>query len=303
MEETYLRLTRLTYDFFIPFGILFSFAIGSCIGSFLNVCIWRIPRGENLSHPGSHCPKCNYEIKSYENIPILAWLMLRGKCKNCKEPISPRYIIIEAITGLIFVLITLRAKSVNFPIELLLSLYFLIATFITITFIDLKHLIIPSKITTTGVITGLALGIALPYTIVTPLGHELFAITIDQQWLVNKFPKLADSPRLLVLCFSISGFIVGYGMVWLVVEGGKILFGKQTFKYDEPIDIYLSEEGAQAEGDELLPWDDMFDRESDVLTIYIEEGKWKTQSNEGEFGQCTLDITHKGLTLDDKTPK
>jgi len=300
MEETYLRLTRLTYDFFIPFGILFSFAIGSCIGSFLNVCIWRIPRGENLSHPGSHCPKCNYEIKSYENIPILAWLMLRGKCKNCKEPISPRYIIIEAITGLIFVLITLRAKSVNFPIELLLSLYFLIATFITITFIDLKHLIIPSKITTTGVITGLALGIALPYTIVTPLGHELFAITIDQQWLVNKFPKLADSPRLLVLCFSISGFIVGYGMVWLVVEGGKILFGKQTFKYDEPIDIYLSEEGAQAEGDELLPWDDMFDRESDVLTIYIEEGKWKTQSNEGEFGQCTLDITHKGLTLDDK---
>lgn len=296
--DTYIKLTRLTYEFFIPLGMIFSFAIGSCIGSFLNVCIWRIPRNENLSHPGSHCPKCNYEIPSYENIPIIAWLLLRGKCKSCREPISPRYIIIEAVTGVIFVLITFRAKSINFPIELLLSLYFLMATFITITFIDLKHLIIPRKITTTGVITGLCLGLAMPYTILTPINHELFALTIDQQWMVDKFPKLAEFPRLFALAFSLFGFAVGYGMVWLVVEGGKILFGKQTFKYDEAIEILLNKEGAQAEGDELLPWEDMFDRESDTLTVYIEEGTWHTKKQEGSFEKSTLEITHKGLILD-----
>ena len=297
--DTYIKLTRLTYEFFFPLGIIFSFAIGSCIGSFLNVCIWRIPRGENLSHPGSHCPKCNYEIPSYENIPIIAWLMLRGKCKNCREPISSRYIIIEAVTGIIFVLITYRARSINFPIELLLSLYFLMATFITITFIDLKHLIIPGRITTTGVITGLCLGLALPYTIVTPIGHELFTLTIDQQWMVNKFPKLAEMPRLLVLVFSVSGFVIGYGMVWMVVEGGKLLFGKQTFKYDEPIDILINSKGAQAEGDELLPWEDMFDRKSDILTIHIEEGTWKAKKQEGVFKKCILEVNHTGLSLND----
>lgn len=298
MEDFYLRLTRLTYDFYIPFGILFSFAIGSCIGSFLNVCIWRIPRGENLSHPGSHCPKCNYEIPSYENIPIFAWLMLGGKCKSCREPISPRYIIIEAVTGVIFVFITLRAKALNIPIEYLLSLYFLIATFITITFIDLKHLIIPGKITTTGILTGLTLGLILPYSIVVPVKHELFSLTIDQQWMVNSFPKLAESPRLLALCFSVSGFLIGYGMVWLVVEGGKILFGKQTFKYDQAVSIFINNEGAQAEGDELLPWEDMFDRKSDTLIIHIEEGSWQTKTKNGVFSKSILEISHKGTTLD-----
>ena len=133
--ETYIKLTRLTYEFFFPLGMVFSFAIGSCIGSFLNVCIWRIPRGENLSNPPSHCPSCNYAIPIWYNIPIAAWLILGGKCKNCKTAISPRYIIIEAVTGSIFVLMTYRAKIIGFPIELLLSLNFLMATFITITFI------------------------------------------------------------------------------------------------------------------------------------------------------------------------
>lgn len=301
--ETYIKLTRLTYEFFFPLGMIFSFAIGSCIGSFLNVCIWRIPRGENLSNPPSHCPSCNYAIPIWYNIPIAAWLILGGKCKNCKTAISPRYIIIEAVTGIIFVLMTYRAKVIGFPIELLLSLYFLMATFITITFIDLKHLIIPSKITTTGVITGLCLGIALPYTIITPINHEIFALSIDQQWMLNKFPKLAEMPRVFALIFSISGFIIGYGMVWLVVEGGKLLFGKQTFKYDEPIGIMLNSHGAQAEGDELLPWDDMFDRESDVLIIHVEEGNWKAKKQEGEFGKCILTVNHEGLKLGEKDYK
>jgi leader peptidase (prepilin peptidase) / N-methyltransferase len=99
--------------------IAFAFALGACVGSFLNVVVWRLPRVEHkdgegvllsfyrsyraLSFPPSHCPKCNKPLKWYDNIPILGWLKLGGKCRDCKEPISPRYPIVEAITGLLFV--------------------------------------------------------------------------------------------------------------------------------------------------------------------------------------------------------
>ena len=85
-------------------GILacFSFGLGECIASFLNVVIWRVPRGESIVSPPSHCPKCNAPIKWYQNIPILSWLALRGKCANCKAPISPRYILVEMLGGVLF---------------------------------------------------------------------------------------------------------------------------------------------------------------------------------------------------------
>ena len=80
----------------------FSFWLGACIGSFLNVVVWRVPRGESIVRPPSHCPKCNASIKWHQNIPILSWLALRGRCANCREPISPRYILVELLTGLLF---------------------------------------------------------------------------------------------------------------------------------------------------------------------------------------------------------
>ena len=99
--------------------IAFAFALGACVGSFLNVVVWRLPRVEHkdgegvllsfyrsyraLSFPASHCPKCDKPLKWYDNIPVLGWLKLGGKCRYCKEPISPRYPIVEAITGLLFV--------------------------------------------------------------------------------------------------------------------------------------------------------------------------------------------------------
>ena len=297
MEDSYIKLTRLTYDFFYPMGILFSFAIGSCIGSFLNVCIWRIPRGENLSNPPSHCPSCNYAIPIWFNIPIAAWLILGGKCKNCRAPISPRYIIIEAVTGIIFVLITYRAKLIQFPIEHLLTLYYLMASFIAITFIDIKHLIIPGKITWTGTAVAVVLGLIFPFSLITPLNLEIFSLSIDQSWLISKFPELADSPRIMALIFSISGFVIGYCMVWAVVEGGKILFGKQTYKYEEAIGITLTSEGAQADGDEILPWEEMFDRKNDTLVIEVTEGNWTSTDTEGQLEVCTLKISHSGLKI------
>src|SRR3954453_14610694 len=80
---------------FIPF----LFGLGACVGSFLNVVVWRLPRGESLVTPPSHCPKCGNRLKWYDNIPVLGWIKLRGKCRFCGLPISPRYPIVEAITG------------------------------------------------------------------------------------------------------------------------------------------------------------------------------------------------------------
>jgi leader peptidase (prepilin peptidase)/N-methyltransferase len=83
--------------------IAFVFALGACVGSFLNVVIWRLPRGESLAYPPSHCPTCNRPLKWYDNIPVIGWLKLGGKCRFCRNPISPRYPIVESITGLLFV--------------------------------------------------------------------------------------------------------------------------------------------------------------------------------------------------------
>jgi leader peptidase (prepilin peptidase) / N-methyltransferase len=84
------------------FYILFFFTLGSCIGSFLNVVVYRLPRGQSLVHPPSRCPQCEHKLAWYDNLPVIGWVLLRGRCRYCKKPISPRYPIVEAITGLLF---------------------------------------------------------------------------------------------------------------------------------------------------------------------------------------------------------
>ena len=76
--------------------IIFLFATGACVGSFLNVVIWRLPRGQSIVFPGSHCPKCGRGIRWYDNIPLVSWCALRAKCRFCKAPISPRYLLMRS---------------------------------------------------------------------------------------------------------------------------------------------------------------------------------------------------------------
>ncbi|MCM8534434.1 MAG: prepilin peptidase [Lentisphaeraceae bacterium] len=295
--SNYEKLTMLTYEHFNTFGIIFSFMFGACIGSFLNVCIWRLPRGENLSYPGSHCPKCNYEIPSYENIPIIAWLWLKGKCKSCRVGISPRYIIIETITAFIFVFVTWQARNLKLPIEHLLVLYFLISAFIAIILIDIEHLIIPFKINLSGYIWALALCVLLPYAIALPEVHHLYSLKGDLIYLTTVFPALKDSPRLIALIYSVSGFIIGFAILWSVVELGKALFGKQKFAFEEEILVTLTKEGAQSEGDELLPWEDMFDRKTDQFEIDALSGSWQIAELSGELANEKLKVSHRGLEI------
>jgi leader peptidase (prepilin peptidase)/N-methyltransferase len=116
--------------------------VGAVVGSFLNVVIHRLPRGESLVHPRSRCPGCGKQIASYDNVPILSWLALRGRCRHCGEPISPRYPVVELLTALTFAAVVLVR---GFDDDLILELPF-VAALIALAGIDLDHKLLPNKI-------------------------------------------------------------------------------------------------------------------------------------------------------------
>ncbi|MFQ6612732.1 MAG: prepilin peptidase [Fidelibacterota bacterium] len=123
---------------------------GLMVGSFLNVCIYRLPRGESLVRPRSHCPHCNRSIKVWENIPLLSYLLLGGRCSSCKKPISIRYPLVEALTGIIFFLTYWRF---GLTLDFIFYLAFL-CLLVVITFIDIDYQVIPNGLLLIGLIPG-----------------------------------------------------------------------------------------------------------------------------------------------------
>jgi leader peptidase (prepilin peptidase)/N-methyltransferase len=151
------------------------FVFGLIVGSFLNVCILRLPRGRSIVTPPSHCPRCKSSIKFYDNIPVISFLFLRGKCRHCGEPISWRYPLVELLNGLSYAW-TIHEFGVNGETFLLMALC---SSLIVITFIDFDHQIIPDAITLPGMLVGLmlapffmsALGDPLPFHLDRILPH------------------------------------------------------------------------------------------------------------------------------------
>jgi leader peptidase (prepilin peptidase) / N-methyltransferase len=122
--------------------ILVITVLGAMLGSFLNVVIWRLPRGESLVTPGSHCPVCDAPVKPYDNVPVVSWLLLRGRCRSCGAAISPRYPIVELITAVCFGAVV---AARGFDADLWLELPF-VACLIALAGIDLDHKLLPNKI-------------------------------------------------------------------------------------------------------------------------------------------------------------
>lgn len=163
---------------------------GMLFGSFLNVCIYRIPRGESIAFPASHCPNCQHPIKPYDNIPVVSFLWLRGKCRSCNAAISWRYPMVEALTGVLFWYIVHRY---SFTWAALAYTVFT-ALLIAISFIDLDHMIIPDVLS----LPGIALGIAASFVIPRPWYDSLI------------------------------GLFVGGGMIWIVGSLGELVFKKEA---------------------------------------------------------------------------
>jgi len=134
-----------------------AFIFGSIVGSFLNVCMYRLPKGESIVLPGSHCPACRMAIRPWDNIPLLSFILLRGRCRDCGHPISWRYPLVEAMTAILFATTVSRYGVTPRSVTLLVFLSALVA----IAFIDLDHQIIPNVITLPGIPLGLLAGLAL----------------------------------------------------------------------------------------------------------------------------------------------
>jgi leader peptidase (prepilin peptidase)/N-methyltransferase len=176
---------------------VFIFVFGTVVGSFLNVCIWRIPREESLLKPGSHCPKCNTPIAWYDNIPIVSYLVLRGRCRHCGERISIRYAVVEALTGALFVCLYLK-----FGLTIAFAVYCaLVASFIAVTFIDIDHYIIPNRITFGGIGVGLVLSFTAKY-----LPGDRFVVTNTVQ--------------------ALLGGVVFAGILYVLDQVSKLIFKK-----------------------------------------------------------------------------
>lgn len=196
---------------------IFSFAMGACVASFLNVVIWRIPRGESIVSPPSHCPKCDSPIHWWQNIPIVSWLALRGKCANCRAPISPRYILVETLGGALFLaafwhLFPIGATISAYAVSELIVWWIWIALMIVGSFIDFDHQLLPDFVTVGGMILGIV------------------AAAVDLVIFVST-TRIASPDWWDYSCgfiMSIVGLLTGLGIMWLIRALGTKAFKREA---------------------------------------------------------------------------
>jgi len=226
----------------VPFHFwsLMFFVFGCIVGSFLNVCIYRMPLDLSIVSPPSHCPHCKYSIPFYLNVPLVTWLALRGRCKNCGAPISPRYFIVELLTGVTFLGCWLAFGAESPALALVYSIF--LAALIVATFIDIKHFIIPDEITLGGAVAGFVISFFLP---------SLHQVRSNGQGMVQ----------------SAVGIAAGAGIVYAVLRGGKLLFGRQKIKLPTETSIVFSET-ALCLPDEEISYEEIFYRKSDTIVLH-----------------------------------
>ncbi|HEX7863134.1 MAG TPA: prepilin peptidase [Verrucomicrobiae bacterium] len=222
-----------------PFWIVVLFVFGSMVGSFLNVCIYRMPRDMSVIRPRSHCPKCSYSIPWLLNLPIITWLSLRGKCKNCGEPISVRYVLVEVFTGLTFA--TAWAVIAPRSVGLALAYCVILAAFIVATLIDMEHFIIPDEITIGGIVAGFVVSAIVPQL------HNT----------VNRAEALQS---------SFWGIVVGGGVIYLILRAGKMAFGKEKLELAPDSKIIFTETALKLP-DKEIPYEEIFYRKTDYVRL------------------------------------
>lgn len=251
--------------------------IGACIGSFLNVVIYRLPLGMSVNEPKrSFCPMCKERLGMWENVPVVSWLILRGKCGHCGAPIPFRYIFVEIVTAVLFGL-AWRA----FPAQVVVFLWVLLALLVAITWIDAAHLIIPVNLTWAGTVAGLLACGVWP-------GLSALAGGGDRVWWEG-------------VAGGAIGWVAGFAGLWMVVELGKKAFGKKEMKFDGEVEWSLKEPEGDEDpmffviGGEEVPWWDIFSRKTDRLVVDATE----VVVDGEEMGGGRLVIREQGIELAD----
>ena len=247
------------------FWSLVFFSFGCVVGSFLNVCIYRMPRNESVVNPPSHCPHCGYSIPWYLNMPLFTWLYLRGKCANCAAAISVRYFLVELLTGVAFFGCYLSFGSQS--ALLALAMCILMAGFIVATFIDFEHFIIPDEITIGGMVVGFICSFFVP---------ELHHVASVSQSLVK----------------SVYGIAVGGGLIYLILRGGKLLFGRQKIGLAAGSKIYFTETCLKLP-DQEIPYEELFYRNSDAIVLQAR----RVEMIDRCFSEATIRLTPLTLQI------
>ncbi len=207
----------------LVFLALGFFVVGTVVGSFLNVCIYRIPWQKSVIWPSSRCPHCLAAIAGRDNIPIVSWMALRGECRRCGAPISVRYPLVEALVGLLFlgaylidVVLPPRAPW-EFPaVRLLAAAYhaLFLALLVAATFIDYDYWEIPKQITDSGMVLGVALGTLWP--LVRPVPASWPGMTQFQGF-----------------CIGLLGLVAGWGLTDLVRRSASFVFGREAMGFGD----------------------------------------------------------------------
>lgn len=237
-----------------PLFTLFAFLMGACIGSFLNVVIYRVPLGLSVNEPKrSFCPTCKKPIPWYHNLPLISWLILRGKCAGCKSRITIRYWLVELLTAVLFM-----ALWMHYPQPGTLLLFAWCALAIVISFIDAEHMVVYPLHTLAGTLA------ALGAVLVNP------ALMGKDTWLDG-------------LIYSIMGASAGFILLYIVMQLGKLAFGKKEYFFDQETAWSLKDPETEEEeltlilGEEEIEWSFLFSRPGDKLilnhsTLIVDKG-------------------------------
>jgi leader peptidase (prepilin peptidase)/N-methyltransferase len=228
---------------------LFALVTGMVVGSFLNVCICRMPKGESVVTPPSHCPQCDYRIRWYDNIPIVSYLLLRGRCRGCGMHISPQYPLVELLNGLLTLALFLRFG----PTLAFLVLFLFCSALVVITFIDLDHQIIPDEISLTGIVVGFVFSFFLQgHSWLNSLlgillgGGSLLLVAYGYQWLTGKEGMGGGDIKLLAMMGAFLGWksipfiIFASSLVGSVIGITIMLVQKKDSKLAIPFGPYLA---------------------------------------------------------------
>jgi len=280
---------KQTFNTMLPLDTFFQvilpamvFYIGSCVGSFLNVVVYRVPIGLSVNEPKrSFCPSCKYDIPWYHNIPIVSWLWLRGRCASCEKPISSRYFFVELMTAIIFFAIWKAFVPSYGPgfgagVGTAIAYWVLAGLLIAAVFIDIDHFIIPDSITLGGLVAGWVAVLIVP-------------------------GLMDEESHLKALWLSIVGAAAGYGLLWVVVQFGKAAFGRTRQEFDEPVKWSIGqEEGAEEpmieiDGDKQS-WTDVFYRSTDHMIVDVTELRINGESHDVD----QLVVWHDRFVVGDK---
>jgi len=239
-------------------------ALGLCIGSFLNVCIHRLPRGESVVTPGSRCGACGVPIRWFDNLPVISYLLLGGKCRACGASYSPRYLIVEVITAVVFAITAMMFE----PEPLLAVRLIFAAMLVALFFIDLEHQLLPDAITLPGVVVGLVASVWLPPGMVSSaIGAVLgAAILLAIRWAWKRATGVDGMGLGDVKMLAMIGAFLGWEQVWFtlfvasltgaIVGVSIAAVGKGSMKTRLPFGTFLAVAAliASCWGDRVVAW-------------------------------------------------